>query len=68
MKIIIPVIFKHTVEMFHGTISWKIKSSFYRDFEKNKRTVTGGIGDRGNRKLIKYYIISPGNRSRLYVD
>ena len=27
-------IFKHTVDMFHGTISWKIKSSFNRNFEK----------------------------------
>ncbi len=34
MKNIIPVIFKHTVDMFHGTISWKIKRSFYRNFEK----------------------------------
>ncbi len=34
MKNIIPVIFKHTVDMFHGTISWKIKSSFNRNFEK----------------------------------
>ena len=34
MKNIMPVIFKHTVDMFHGTISWKIKSSFYRNFEK----------------------------------
>ncbi len=34
MKNIIPVIFKHTFDMFHGTISWKIKSSFYRNFEK----------------------------------
>ena len=28
MKNIIPVIYKHTVDMFHGTISWKIKSPF----------------------------------------
>ena len=34
MKNIIPVIFKHTVDMFHGTISWKIKRSFYRNLEK----------------------------------
>ena len=31
---ITPVIFKHTIDMFHGTISWKIKRSFYRNFEK----------------------------------
>ena len=34
MKNIIPVIFKQTVDMFHGHISWKIKRSFYVNFEK----------------------------------
>ncbi len=33
------------IDMFHGTISWKMKSSFNRNFEKNKRTVTSGIGE-----------------------
>ena len=28
------MIVKHTVDMFHGTISWKIKSLFYRNFGK----------------------------------
>ena len=31
MKNIKPVIFKHTVDMFHGAISSKIKSSSYRN-------------------------------------
>ena len=34
MKKIIPVIFKHTVDMFRGTVSWKIKSLFNGNFEK----------------------------------
>ena len=34
LKSIIPVIFKHTVDTSHVTISWKIKRSFYKNFEK----------------------------------
>ncbi len=33
-NICISVIFKDTIDMFHGTISWKIKSSFNGKLEK----------------------------------
>ena len=41
----VPLILICNLDMFHGRISWKIKRTFFRNFEKNKRTVTSEIGE-----------------------